>query len=120
MASTAMPTAPSSGPGSTEDLMKAVEQLLATMVALAPQATGVSHAMGLILRDAARWQALFKPGGRVRVLGTAKLGQRGYQHIGLELWTEHPCAPGYDASDREALKTYADAARQLGTEGDPS
>ena len=39
--------------------------------------------------DAMRWRALFKDGGRVRVLGSAKLGQPGYQHIGVELWTEH-------------------------------
>ena len=37
-------------------------------------------------RKAKLWDA-FCSNGRIRVLGSAKLGQEGYQHIGFELWT---------------------------------
>lgn len=45
-----------------------------------------------VLRDAKRWRALMSC-ERIRVLGSANLGERDgtkYQHIGLELWTEYP------------------------------
>lgn len=45
-----------SGPGSTEDERKALLQLLDAMPALAPQATGLSHAMRLVLLDALRYR----------------------------------------------------------------
>lgn len=63
--------------------------------------------------DAERWRALFKVGGRVRVLGSAGLhSESSRQHIGLELWTEYrdeDMKP--DTSDREELTLYADKAR---------
>ena len=69
--------------------------------------------------DAMRWRALLKDGGRVRVLGSAKLGQPGYQHIGVELWTSHNFDTERfpDTSDREMLTKYADAARTPSPEG---
>lgn len=45
-----------SGPGSTEDERKALLQLLDAMPALAPRATGLSHAMRLVLLDALRYR----------------------------------------------------------------
>ena len=69
--------------------------------------------------DAMRWRALFKAGGRVRVVGSACLGEPGYQHIGLELWTQHSFDTEMfpDTSDREMLTNYADAARTPSPEG---
>lgn len=46
------------GPGSGEDVRKALLQLLDAMERLYPMATGLSHAMGLLARDATRLRAI--------------------------------------------------------------
>ncbi|MGC4033661.1 MAG: hypothetical protein QM754_18405 [Tepidisphaeraceae bacterium] len=62
--------------------------------------------------DAARWRALFRPGGRVRVLGTSFRPQDPHFHIGVELWSTYPDA-GDDNYSRVALTQYADAVAAL-------
>lgn len=36
---------------------------------------------------------LFLSNERFRILGTAQLGEPGYQHIGMEVWTQYPDFP---------------------------
>lgn len=44
--------------------------------------------------------------GRIRTLGTARLGEAGYQHMGFEIWTlyGHPGEYNFTDTNAEALK----------------
>jgi hypothetical protein len=80
----------------------------------------IAQALGPMLLDAERWQALIGS-ARVRVLGSAGLTSakdpngnpwNGYAHIGLELWTRHD-APSNPIAITWLTK-YADIARLEG------
>jgi hypothetical protein len=62
-------------------------------------------------RDAERWRALINS-GRVRVLGSARLGKDSRdQHIGLELWESYPwhkLNTEAHQKSQEALTLYVD------------
>ena len=61
--------------------------------------------------DAARWRAMLAS-QRVRVLGTAHLGEP-YAHIGLELWGQYPgVIPSMQDANRSAVIAYADGLRK--------
>jgi hypothetical protein len=62
---------------------------------------------------AARWDA-FMSQGRIRILGWAKLGEIGYQHMGFEIWTQYGKPGEYDFTKENAeavqhIETYMDA-----------
>ena len=40
-----------------------------------------------IKRDSARWDTLMNS-KRIRILGTAGIGSKDYQHFGVEIWSE--------------------------------
>lgn len=64
--------------------------------------------------DAARWRALFRPGGRVRVLGTSFRPAEPYYHIGLELWSHYPgVEDDADTGNRATLTEYADGVAAI-------
>ncbi len=52
-----------------------------------------------IKRDAKRWNALINS-GRIRILGTAGIGNPEYQHFGMEIWSEY----GLDYKNKEEQK----------------
>ncbi len=74
------------------------------------------RAIAALREDAERWRALFVNGGRVRLLGSAGLGNpaRPDKHIGLELWSGH--SAGDDSDSRAALTQYADEVRAAVTQ----
>lgn len=55
--------------------------------------------MAEIKRDSARWDALMRS-ARIRILGTAGLGELPYQHFGMEIWSS------YGIYDDIAEKSY--------------
>lgn len=47
--------------------------------------------------------------GRVRMVGSACLGESGYQHMGLEFWTDHQEVPGieeYNENSKSRIFRY--------------
>ena len=60
---------------------------------------------------ASLWDALISC-ERLRVIGFAKLGQRGQQHIGIELWDEFPKHLD-DSRDRENFQLFVTTVAAL-------
>ena len=61
-------------------------------------------------RKAALWDS-FVSLGRIRILGSAKLGEPSYQHIGMELWTMY----GVPADNYYFTETNTEAIKQMET-----
>ena len=50
---------------------------------------------------------LFLSSQRIRMLGSANLGAAGYQHFGIEIWTQYKDFPeGADERDRRLIYKY--------------
>lgn len=60
-------------------------------------------------KDAERWRALLDS-QRIRVLGSAGLGSKDYQHFGAEFWSTFPDVPeGESDYGKHVLTTYVDS-----------
>ena len=64
-------------------------------------------------RDAERWQAIINS-PYIRILGNAGIGDKEYQHFGMEIWSAHnygdAVVPETEKA-RELISTYADTIR---------
>ena len=63
------------------------------------------QSISLLERKANLWDA-FISNQRIRILGWAKLGEQGYQHMGFEIWTQYGTVD--DRKDPDYCKRIAD------------